>query len=365
MPTREGLVLLAIAAAIFLLATNVMSGLLFVLDAAVLGVIVVGTASALATPRRVRVRRQVPARGVEGTPLSVTLSVEARRLARLLVVEDGWPGGRVAAVVPAVLPGRPETVVLAPVPTRRGWHRVGPVEVRSRGALGVFLARRRLGEAADVLVWPALRPVAPAAVRRLAPVFEAAVATRRTRHPEDLYGVRDYRPGDALTRVHWPSSARRGALVVREFEQPEAPGLAIVLDLDARQPAVALDPAVRAAASLYRLARDRRVDVVLMAWTTGPVVLRQWEDAMDWLACTAPSGPPLAQALARLRAATDRHLVVVALTDEVAGWPEGCTLVAPANAAHAAIRAGPAHGALTGWPLTGRLTYAADGAVLG
>jgi uncharacterized protein (DUF58 family) len=364
MPTREGIALLALAAAIFLLATNVMSGLLFVLDAAVLGVVVAGTASARAAAGRVRVRRQVPARGVEAAPLPIALTLEARRPARLVVVEDGWPGGRVATVVPAVRPGRPEAVVLAPVPTRRGWHRVGPVEVRSRGALGVFLARRRVGDAADVLVWPALRPVAPAAIHRLTPILEAAAA-RRTRHPEDLYGVRDYRPGDALARVHWPSSARRGALVVREFEQPEAPGVAIVLDLDARQPAAAVDPAARAAASLYRFALDRRVDVVLMAWTDGAVRLRRWEDVLDWLACAAPSGPPLAQALARLRAATDRHLVAVALTDEVAGWPEGCTVVAPAGAAHAATRAESAPGAPAGRPVTGRLAYAADGTVLG
>lgn len=354
MPTREGTVLLTVAVALFLLATNVMSGLLFVLDAVVLATVVTGWASALTATRRVRPRRQVATRGVEGRPLHVTLTLEARRPARLLVVEDGWPGARVAAFVPGVRPGRPEVVTLAPVPTRRGRHRLGPLEIRSRGALGVCTARRRLGETAEALVWPAWRPVAPAAVERLAPVLETAAAARRTRHAEDLYGVRDYRAGDNLAHVHWRSSARRGALVVREFECAEAPGVAVVLDLDRRLPAEALDPAVRAAASLYRLALDRGLDMVLMAWAQGPVVLRQWAEAMDWLASARPSGPPLAEALARLRRVTDRHLLVVALADGIAGWPEGSTPVVPVGMTPSGAKV-PADA----------LVYMADGTVLG
>jgi uncharacterized protein (DUF58 family) len=44
-------------------------------------------------------------------------------------------------------------------------------------------------------------------------------------------GVRDYVPGDPVRRVHWPSSARRGDLVVKEVEDPAAPRLIVALDL--------------------------------------------------------------------------------------------------------------------------------------
>jgi hypothetical protein len=43
--------------------------------------------------------------------------------------------------------------------------------------------------------------------------------------------VRDYVPGDPVRRVHWPSSARRGDLVVKEVEDPAAPRLIVALDL--------------------------------------------------------------------------------------------------------------------------------------
>jgi uncharacterized protein (DUF58 family) len=45
-----------------------------------------------------------------------------------------------------------------------------------------------------------------------------------------MFGIREYRAGDALRRIHWRSSARRGELVVREFEPPGIQTVAIVLD---------------------------------------------------------------------------------------------------------------------------------------
>jgi uncharacterized protein (DUF58 family) len=328
MPTREGTVLLGVAASFFLLATNVMAGLLFVLDAVVLGVLVTGAAGAVAATRRVHVRRRVPRRGVEGMPLPVRLDVEARRRARFVVVEDGWPGARCAALVPDVEPGRPAVVTLAPVPARRGQYWLGPLVVRSRGPFGLFAARRRADAFACVLVWPAWRPLPPEVTERLTPVLETAARAARTRQVEEFHSVRDYRPGDSLAHVHWRSSVRRGALVVREFERPEAPGVAVVVDLDRGQPADVLDAVVRAAASLFRAALDARVDVVLMAWADAPVIHRSWEDAMDWLAVVQPQGPPLPEALARLRGATDRHLVVVTAAGS-GPWPAGCTWVRP------------------------------------
>jgi uncharacterized protein (DUF58 family) len=43
--------------------------------------------------------------------------------------------------------------------------------------------------------------------------------------------VRPYVAGDAARLVHWPTSARRGSLVVREHEPPPAVGVALVIDL--------------------------------------------------------------------------------------------------------------------------------------
>ena len=50
---------------------------------------------------------------------------------------------------------------------------------------------------------------------------------------EDDIIARSYLPGDALKRLHWKATARRGELMVRQEEQQMNPRAAVVIDLDA------------------------------------------------------------------------------------------------------------------------------------
>jgi uncharacterized protein (DUF58 family) len=47
------------------------------------------------------------------------------------------------------------------------------------------------------------------------------------------YGVREYRPGDSLRHVHWASTARRGQLLVKEFESGSQGKAVIFIPSDA------------------------------------------------------------------------------------------------------------------------------------
>lgn len=130
-------------------------------------------------------------------------------------------------------------------PSRRG-----PVEMRDwwlqRGdPLGLFkeLKRGQDGEVALVLPrFTSLRPQPP--VREL----EASVTAPRAGHGTEVFGVRPYQPGDPLRRIHWRTTARRGELIVREFEPPGVQNLGIFLDPDPPEPAAA-DQVARIAAS--------------------------------------------------------------------------------------------------------------------
>jgi uncharacterized protein (DUF58 family) len=347
-PTREGAAVLALAGAVFLLATNLLSGLLFVLDALLVSCALVGFATAAWPLRGLAARRRVPGRGVEGEPLAIAVELSARRAGRFLVVEDGWPGARARALVPHVGPGAPAVATLTVVPSRRGRYAVGPVEVACRGMLGLFTLRRRFSAAEAVVVWPATRPLPGAVVESLLPALEGRASGRRTRQAEDVYGVRDYQPGDQFARIHWRSTARRGALVVREYEQPEGPAAAIVLDLDRTQTPARLDAAVRAAASILRLAVQRGADVVLLGWEDGWVAHRGWEAAMDWLAGVRAAAPRLPEVLAALP--SDRRAALAVAAAVHRDLPAGVLAVVPAED-------------VAGEPGFTGFVYAADGTV--
>jgi uncharacterized protein (DUF58 family) len=365
MPTREGAVTGVLAVAVFLLATNLASGLMFVLDAMLASLLAVGAATSLVSVRGLAVRRLAPPRVIEGAdvPIDVTVATGLRAVRprsrygafalgggpRWWSVEDGWDGARGRSVVP-VTTGTPAVACTVVVPAaRRGRVTFGPIVIGSRGALGLFAARRRFAVPGEITVWPRTFPLTGAALARFAVVDEGTDA-QRARSAADFHGLRDYQPGDALARIHWRSTIRRGAPVVREFEQPTAPGTTIVIDLDRRQTPARLDALVRATASLlHHLMVLQRRPVTVVGWTETPVEWRAWEAAMDWLAGVAPSGPPVGAVLGALPAGV-RDVIVVASSAAVAP-PPGGIVVAPFE-----DLAGTA-------PLRGHLTYDADGRV--
>jgi hypothetical protein len=78
--------------------------------------------------------------------------------------------------------------------------------------------------------------------------LEATAAAPRAGSGNELFGIREYRPGDSLRRIHWRSSARHGELVVREYEPPGLQTLTILVDSSPATQEVA-DQIARIAAS--------------------------------------------------------------------------------------------------------------------
>ncbi len=78
--------------------------------------------------------------------------------------------------------------------------------------------------------------------------LEASIAAPRAGSGTEMFGVREYRPGDPLRRIHWRSSARHGELIVREFEPPGVQTLGIFCDPSPPTPEAA-DQIARLAAS--------------------------------------------------------------------------------------------------------------------
>ncbi len=82
----------------------------------------------------------------------------------------------------------------------------------------------------------------------------------------ELHSVRDHIEGESLRKVHWPSTARRGVLMVKELEDAPRDEVAVLLDGDATAgTAASFDVAVRAAGSVLRAhaRRGRRCALVV------------------------------------------------------------------------------------------------------
>jgi uncharacterized protein (DUF58 family) len=161
-------------------------------------------------------------------------------------------------------------------PVARGPLATSRLVVESADPLAFFRTRRDEG-GGDLAV--ALPLFASLSDRLQVREIESQLTVVRAGHGTDLYGVREYRSGDSLRRIHWKTSARRGELVVREFEPPGLKVLALLLDPD---------PATQAAADqLARLAASEAWDCLrgggrVHLWSPGLEPLAPWQARSIW-----------------------------------------------------------------------------------
>lgn len=188
-------------------------------------------------------------------------------------------------------PRQNQTFVARTWLTRRGGFPVGPTRMIVADPLGLFRSERRFPAEHSLVVLPMVFPIR-SFVQPPGFLPGGQVISRRsldiTPHASS---VRQYVPGDPMRRIHWPTTARRGQLIVKEFDQDpqaeawifvdaekrvqaqqayEAPELPLESLLFTRKPRLTLPPAtleysISIAASLARFLLDQQRAVGLIA----------------------------------------------------------------------------------------------------
>ena len=160
--------------------------------------------------------------------------------------------------------GAGEAVLELPT-KRRGWLQAPRLRISTRQPLGLAFAWCHAWPQAPLLVYPRPERDAPP----LPQGGGEGVRARPHALGEEPHHLRAYRQGDPRRNIAWKPSARRGALLVREYERRE--GAEIVLDWHALQ-------GLAAEARISRLARwideaerrNRRYRLRLPGQTLGP-----------------------------------------------------------------------------------------------
>jgi len=148
--------------------------------------------------------------------------------------------------------------------------------------------------------------------------------------------VRNYVPGDTLARIHWPSTARLGQIMVKEFDLDPTIDVVILLDLDQDIQAGEGDSSteeygVTIAATLASyLLRQQELAVGLAVNGATEVALpldrgeRQLDRVLEMLAVAHPQqGVPLSQGLAQEEARLARNTVLLIITPSSdLDWPQ-------------------------------------------
>lgn len=116
-------------------------------------------------------------------------------------------------------------------PSSRGIHPIGPLVVRMHDLLGLVYWDRAFGGMHSLAVVPQIIELDAEQLGGGGGAGGAVdVARLASTGGADNTLPREYRPGDAMRRVHWRATARHGDLMVRQDEQQNDPECWVVLD---------------------------------------------------------------------------------------------------------------------------------------
>jgi len=169
--------------------------------------------------------------------------------------------------------GGQEEARFTAIPTARGEIAVGDAYFRYRSVVGLAERWGRAGISQRVTVYPNLDEAARAAVQIVRGSRSELTHRRRRAVRGDgrsFESLREHRAGDDPRDICWTASARRGALVTRQFEAERSQAVWIVIDAGRLMRAsvadgTKLDRAVTAALAVARtaLAAGDRVGVLV------------------------------------------------------------------------------------------------------
>lgn len=256
---------------------------------------------------RLRASRRLSSRRVPaGSRVHVSLEIQnlGRAPTSILLLEDRLPPalGRAARAVLDGLRGRTRQSVSYTLECgRRGRYAIGPLIASITDPFG--LARRRVAfpETHQLIVYPEIEDLRVMPAGRSAGGSGHVSARQLHRTGEEFYTMRSYEIGDDLRRIHWPSTARTGKLMIRQDESGRQASASIYLDTRGYRGPEAFERAVSAAASIGSVYLHDGLSLRLATTDMAPRPV-SGEAFLEALALVAPSKQrSCAPALVRLR----------------------------------------------------------------
>jgi uncharacterized protein (DUF58 family) len=205
----------------------------------------------------------------QASRVDVLVRNRGRRRTPVLTLRDGVSGTAGAELLLAPLEPAGRIRASYRLPTRRrGVITVGPLEVELGDPFGLTQAAVVAAPASTLVVYPAVDDITAAS-------RSDGIDPHGWRTPglqtggDEFHSLRPYVIGDDLRRVHWPSTARRDELTVRQDERHQQGRTTVMLDVRrVVHDDASFERAVSATASLI-LAATVRGDEVRLVTTDG------------------------------------------------------------------------------------------------
>ncbi|MBD3406023.1 MAG: DUF58 domain-containing protein [Candidatus Lokiarchaeota archaeon] len=213
----------------------------------------------------------------------------------------------------------------------RGRYYLGPTEIILRDRLGLHYYRRIVFEKTEILVYPTWKDVrrleSMGKQRQLGLMF-GAHRTKIIGMGTDFAGFREYQPGDSFRSIDWKSSAKRGEMMIRQYEMEKNIQVVCMVDTSGSMgngypENTKLEYAIRAAVLLTHMGLERK-DLVgtcvfselVHSYVPPSTRPNHMYDVLEALAMAEPSGwSDYESAISYVISQTQKRSFIIWLTD--------------------------------------------------
>lgn len=249
------------------------------------------------------------------------------------IIDHSNVPGYEAAVVRSIGAGQVIEWKQAAICQRRGQFHLGPWAIRSGDPFGIFAVTRHYPATSEIIIHPPIHTELPVPLPAGQSSGRVRARQRSWQATVNAASVRDYQVNDPYHWIHWPTSARRDQLFVRQFDLDAAGDIWLLLDLEAgvqlgKGAGSTEEHAVLLAASLAARALHQNRGIGLATYGRTPQVVspgqgqgQQWRILRALALVHAGGNTTLSSALQDLGRVAQRGTAAVIITPTGrAGW---------------------------------------------
>lgn len=336
--TSPLLVIFITAIFLFLAATNIQGGWLYILDALLWSAVLLAFGVPFLQLRRLRVRRHLPDAPLVGVPQKIQVLLENRSRLPLLFLN--------IEELPVFVLRQNQTVSLGADKHFALWTAAGQKTefqtLFSPEVAGVYLFKGfQVGSFGPLglmgVYWKQPVPTAwvvypqpPESGLNILPqglVQQVQQARRRSHLSEDISHFREYQKGDARNAIHWKNSARQARLIVAEAREEPFQQALLIFDTTKTVTLPAFTTLLNTAEAVCHGLLSHQMEVSCWAPEADPeywqplylspplrqqMGVRHWEGLQYWLATLAPDAlSSLEQALPNRVPSSENTVVIL------------------------------------------------------
>lgn len=245
-PSGQSYVIFFITIALFLAATNVQGGWLYIIDSLLLSLLIFAVTSPINQTRKIKIYRNFSKTIEEGDNTSIEVIIDNTqgkiasfielRDAELLRINDNKTTVKATKkghFFIEIESGTKESFNYDLNINLRGIYKFQGFQITSYGPFGLFKFSRKIKIEDELIIQPVLPFLNKIFFEGLkGSGYKYASKSRQKNNASLPVSVREYRRGDSQKLIHWKSSAKNNKLMVKELENEQSLSIQIILDTE-------------------------------------------------------------------------------------------------------------------------------------